>query len=151
MPNHFTNIILMSGYDESDACESFNADKFQKLNAQTNWCEVLIPQPKDLDDASRPHILTDAAFLWQRDNWGVKWGTYDTRCVDLGGDGRPHVVSFQSPWCAPKIVTKIAEHIAKLGGFERYAILSHDPYDGAIRVHGKDESIETQLPERKTN
>lgn len=151
MPNHFTNIILLSGYDDSEASESFDADKFQRMHAKTNWCELLMPQPPGLDDQDRPYVLTNAALEWQRANWGVKWGTYETRCMALGGDSRPHVVSFQSPWGPPKIIAQIAEHIAKLGGFERYAILSHDPYDCGIRVYGSDANIGTELPERITN
>ena len=132
MPNHYTNVMILSGYDDAGVHETFNAEKFETEHAKTNWCERVILQPDGLDDPKRPHVLTDAAHQWQRDNWGVKWGAYGSKCLDTGGDGNVHIVTFLTPWGPPTIIKEIAEHIAKLCGFERYAVVGFDPFDGNV-------------------
>jgi hypothetical protein len=120
MPNHYTNILIMSGYAD-DYKDTFDAAKFCEEHAKTNWCEVVKPVY-----GPNPNATCEE----QQEAWGVKWGTYDTKCMNTGGDGNVHVITFCSPWGPPTIIHDIAMYIRKLCGFERFAILGFDPYDG---------------------
>lgn len=54
-------------------------------------------------------------YDWQSNVWGTKWGTYDLKTYELGGDGRPQLIEFQCAWCAPnaKTMGQITEYIRK--------------------------------------
>ena len=121
MPNHYTNVLILSGY--LDGRDDFDAVKFSDENAKANWCEVVKPVYA---------LNQEATCEEQQEAWGVKWGTYRTKCIDTGGDGNAHIVTFCTAWGPPTIIKEIAEHIAKLCGFERYAVVGFDPFDGNV-------------------
>lgn len=67
--------------------------------------------------------------VWQRKNWGVKWGTYGTKVHELGGDWSPVLIEFQTPWTAPSknVMAKIDDYLCETYCLENISWMYHDP------------------------
>lgn len=139
MPNHYTTIAICSpGHD-------FECDKFNEQYANVCLCSAVKPMPPEVasvpatvypdgtTERERLGVETDW-YEWAKANWGTKWGTYDTEAFDLGGDGSPIAIKFQSAWCAPKILSEIAEWLKATCGFENVVFVGFDPYDDSTRI-----------------
>ncbi len=154
MPNHFTNIALCGpGYDFD--CEAFNEAKFN-LCAEIIQCpqelyrvhsgftrqedgtvlERWIDTPEGPVEVDRQSLIErfghDCSIEWQRANWGVKWGTYDTVARHVGGDSMPVLIEFQTAWGPPSILDKIAEWLKARFGFLDVGFMGFDPYDDSV-------------------
>ena len=134
MPNHYQNVLICRRAHSRDDYE-FDVKEFLKKYGKANLCELLLPQPKELNDKARPHVLTDAAYEWQKDNWGVKWGTYNTQAVVLDGDGSPVVISFVTPWGPPrKMMPRIVKWLRESFDFGSILWIGSDPMDDRNKV-----------------
>lgn len=134
MPNHFTTIAICSpGHD-------FNAKEFNERHKETCLCRVVMPMPENVEQVPAtmyPDGTTERErrgepadwYEWANEHWGTKWGTYDMEAIDLGGDGSPVAIKFQSAWGPPKILDKIAEWLKRVGKFERVVWIGFDPCD----------------------
>ena len=124
MPNHYTNIIICSpGWD-------FNAKKFNVEHEKSNLFEFVNPMPEGLKNG--------AYCDWGRENWGTKWGTYDVEAFDLGGDGSPVVIKFQTAWSPPNEDTreKLAHWLMQSFQFDRVEFVGFDPFDNSTKMLG---------------
>jgi hypothetical protein len=72
-------------------------------------------------------------YEWQQNNWGTKWGTYNTTVHSLGGDGSPILIEFQSAWGPPKpeIMRKIDDFLCETYFLKNIRWIGHDPFDGS--------------------
>ncbi len=75
-------------------------------------------------------------YEWQREHWGVKWGTYQVTTRQPGGDGWPVVIEFQSAWGPPNAATmgKINKYLSDEYGLSGGVWIGHDPYDGSVKM-----------------
>ena len=134
MPNHYQNVLICRRDYSRDDYE-FDVDEFREKYGKVNLCEMLLPQPTELNDTSRPHVLTDAAYEWQKANWGVKWGTYDTQAFELKGDGSPVVIAFCTPWGPPrKMIPRIVNWLRESFDFGAVLWIGSDPMDDRNKV-----------------
>ena len=90
MPNHYTTLAICSpGYE-------FNVDEFNERHAGSCLCSIVKPMPEFVEQVpstSYPDGTTDKErrgvgqdwYDWAKENWGTKWGTYDTKAFNLGG------------------------------------------------------------------
>ena len=143
MPNHYTNIAICLGYDWDRMGEDyeFNVDEFNERHGETNFCSVVMPMPEPIEQVpegtcngkSLKQPGETSWYEWAKKHWGTKWGTYDTKAVQLGGDSAPVIISFESAWGPPAILDKIAEWLMKTYGFTSIEWLGCDPYDDSIQ------------------
>lgn len=89
-------------------------------------------------------------YGWQRNNWGTKWGTYDTKTHQLGGDGSPILIEFESAWGppCPQMMRKINEYLRLTYCLTNIKWIGHDPYDGG--THDIEVASDAEC-ERKAN
>jgi hypothetical protein len=82
-------------------------------------------------------------FDWCVDNWGTKWGTYGTKFYELGGDGSPILIEFQTAWSPPlpKVMQMIDDYICKTYFLKDIKWLGHEPYDNT--------AVEIEIDEAK--
>lgn len=75
-------------------------------------------------------------YEWCNKHWGTKWGTYDTKVHELGGDGSPILIEFQSAWGPPStnMMKKITEYLRNTYGLCSIKWLGHDPSGGTVHV-----------------
>lgn len=73
-------------------------------------------------------------YGWQSDNWGTKWGAYSTKVHEMGGDGSPVMIEFQSAWGPPNSETmeQITEYLCKTYRLASIKWIGHDPSDGSL-------------------
>ena len=134
MPNHYQNILICRPAHSRDDYE-FDCQSFLEKYGETNLCAMIRPRPKELDDPSRPHILTDAAYHWQEENWGVTWGTYNTQAFELKGDGSPVVIAFCTPWGPPKkMLDVIADWLKRECDFCSVVWIGSDPFNDTTKT-----------------
>lgn len=123
MPNHFTTVGLCSiDYIRLEAF-GFSEIDFSELTNK-NLCEIVTSKPIDCNNW----------YIWAIDNWGTKWGTYETRVHQLGGDGSPILIEFQSAWDPPNRETmrKITNYLRETYCFDNIKWIGHNPYDGSL-------------------
>jgi hypothetical protein len=111
MPNHYTTLMICSpGYD-------FNVADFNERHKESCLCSIVAPMPESVEQVRSVHYpdgTTEKERLgvdqdwydWAKENWGTKWGTYDAKAFELGGDGSPVLIKFQSAWGPPKVLDK---------------------------------------------
>lgn len=100
MPNHYTNMIVVTHQDDGTHEErkawlarlaEFAADPF----------EAALPQ-SDAAKLSAANAEPGLDPLWYREalaNWGTKWGGYDALPpIELPGDGGPVLLVFCTAW-----------------------------------------------------
>jgi len=126
MPNHFTTVGLCSrDYYRLEALgkEDFSEIDFAELKNK-NLCEIVTSKPIDCNNW----------YIWAIDNWGTKWGTYETRVHQLGGDGSPILIEFQSAWDPPNRETmrKITNYLRETYCLDNIKWIGHNPYDGSL-------------------
>lgn len=149
MPNHYTTIAICSPGHE------FDCDAFNERHADTCLCSVVRPMPEPVEQvpATRyPDGTTEKERLgvsqdwydWAKENWGTKWGTYDAKAFELGGDGSPVAIKFQSAWCAPAVLPEIAEWLMKVYSFENVCFVGFNPYDDSTSILETFKGLERQ-------
>jgi hypothetical protein len=72
-------------------------------------------------------------YDWQQQNWGTKCGTYNTKCHQLGGDGSPVLIEFETAWGppSPKMMRRITEYLRDKYFLKVLKWVGHDPCDGS--------------------
>lgn len=137
MPNHHTTMAVCSeGY-------GFNVDEFNERHKESNLCAIVMPMPEPIQETtvgSKGKSTQDPTgwYGWAIEKWGTKWGTYDAKAFELGGDGSPVIIKFQSAWDPPKILNKIEEWLKKTYGFEKVVWIGFDPYDNSVSMLAKE-------------
>ena len=146
MPNHYTTIAICTPGHE------FNVAEFNERHKETCLCSVVMPMPEAVEqvpstlypdgtkEKDRLGVSQDWCD-WARDNWGTKWGTYDAEAFELGGDGSPILIKFQSAWCAPKILSRIAEWLKRTFAFEQVSFVGFNPYDDSLELMAHDHCV----------
>lgn len=73
-------------------------------------------------------------YEWNIKNWGTKWGTYDTKVHEMGGDGSPVLIEFQSAWGPPteEMMELITAYLCKTYRLASIKWIGHNPYDGSL-------------------
>lgn len=73
-------------------------------------------------------------FDWQTDNWGTKWGTYDTKVHEMGGDGSPILIEFQSAWGPPNpnMMRRISKYLCDNYCLSEIKWIGHDPSNSSL-------------------
>jgi hypothetical protein len=68
-------------------------------------------------------------YEWQRENWGTKWGTYEVKVHEVGGDGSPILIEFQSAWGPPnpKCMRAITEYLEREYCLHSIKWIGYDP------------------------
>jgi hypothetical protein len=143
MPNHYTTLMICSpGYD-------FNVADFNERHKESCLCSIVAPIPESVEQVRSVHYpdgTTEKERLgvdqdwydWAKENWGTKWGTYDAKAFELGGDGSPVLIKFQSAWGPPKVLDKIADWLKSTYAFEKVVFVGFDPYDDSVSMLGGD-------------
>jgi hypothetical protein len=94
MPNHITNILLISGDNSRETILEINRLKQMVNNNHQNFSiENYIPMPTDVDTR-----------MWRIKNWGTKWDVYEVSEWEyIISDIKPLFlkISFQSAWSTP--------------------------------------------------
>ena len=140
MPNHFTNALIFTpGHD-------FDVNDFNERHHDTNFCAVVMPMPEDIEDVPETHYpdgTTESQrqgkqswYEWAKEHWGTKWGTYDVRATQLGGDCAPVLIEFQTAWTPPNsnVCCKIADWFKRTYKFKNHLWIGTDPYNDAIGI-----------------
>jgi hypothetical protein len=70
-------------------------------------------------------------YDWQPANWGTKWGTYDLKLHELGGDGSPLLIEFQTAWRPPnaEMMRRIDDYLCDKYCLQNIKWIGYDPYD----------------------
>ena len=138
MPNHYTTIAICSpghGFD----CEDFN-----ERHEKTCLCSVVKPMPERIEQIEST-TYTDGTtekqrqqepmdwYDWAKANWGTKWGTYDLKAFELGGDSCPIAIHFQSAWGPPTILDEIGGWLKRTFKFDSVVFIGCDPFDNSIK------------------
>jgi hypothetical protein len=143
MPNHYTTLMICSpGHD-------FNVADFNERHKESDLCSIVMPMPESVEQVRSVHYpdgTTEKERLgvdqdwhdWAQANWGTKWGTYDVEAFDLGGDGSPVLIKFQTAWRAPKVLDKIADWLKRTYAFEKVAFVGFNPSDDSVSMLGGD-------------
>lgn len=73
----------------------------------------------------------DNWFDWQANNWGTKWGTYEHKVHELGGDCSPILIEFQCAWGppTPQMMRAIDSYLCQTYCLKNIKWMGHDPYD----------------------
>ncbi len=68
-------------------------------------------------------------YDWQRENWGTKWGTYDLKVHEMGGDGSPILIEFQTAWGppSPEMMCRINDYLRETYCLTNILWIGHDP------------------------
>jgi hypothetical protein len=117
LPNHCENDLRVTGpKDELKRFKKFAKginpwaeDRKEELLS----CHKIIPAPKEaIKDYGK------VGYRWCIDNWGTKWGCYET---DLQEQDRELFYAFQSAWSPPlPVIKKMGEMFPKLNFDLRY-------------------------------
>ena len=93
------------------------------------WARVALSR----DEVSALRSKYGAAnwYDWQNENWGTKWGTYDTKVYELGGDGSPVLIEFQTAWGppSPEMMGRINAYLRETYRLKNIRWIGHDPFD----------------------
>ena len=70
-------------------------------------------------------------YDWQSKFWGTKWGTYSLKVHQLGGNGEPVLIEFQTAWGppTPEMMRMIDNYLCDTYCFKNIKWIGHDPYD----------------------
>lgn len=70
-------------------------------------------------------------YDWQSKEWGTKWGTYQLKVHEMGGDGSPLLIEFQTAWGppTPEMMRKIDTYLCETYCLKNIKWIGHDPYD----------------------
>lgn len=69
-------------------------------------------------------------YEWCNKHWGTKWGTYSLKLHEMGGDGSPILIEFQTAWRPPneRIMRLITDYLAGFG-LVNITWIGHNPRD----------------------
>lgn len=118
MPNHVTNILVISGDDEQRQA-MFEAIKNDKVGIGSLDFSKVIPYPDNiyqgnLGSEERAKYGKDNWYDWNIEHWGTKWNCYgfsDQTVQDFDGS----TIEFQTAWSHPApILARLAEQYPDL-------------------------------------
>jgi hypothetical protein len=114
-----------------EVSKNCNGPPFDEIS---QWDQV----PLTIDELAaleEKHGATDW-YEWQSNNWGTKWGTYHTKAHELGGDGSPVLIEFQTAWGPPNaaMMRKIDDYICSEYCLSDIKWIGHNPSNGSTVV-----------------
>ena len=125
MPNHVTNILVVSGDDEQRQAmfEAIKQDKFGLGSLDFN---KVIPMPEhifqgNLGQVEREQYGSDNWYDWSIANWGTKWNSYGYHdCTEKDFDGA--TLTFDTAWSNPQpVIAALAEKYPDLHFSHKWA------------------------------
>ena len=169
MPNNLTVLALCApSFAEAQTDDfAFDCEIFESL--KYNLCHEVIPFPEELDgvwakdepekqrwretDGEKIFLEqqeiaeieakygTSDGLDWAIENWGTKWGTYETKAQELDGDGSPILITFQCANHAPNAEcwTKIDHWLRERYKFDSISWSWFDPCDYKTRQFPHDD------------
>jgi len=124
MPNHVTLIGLTGpSFDDEGEPRDFSSLK------DANLCTLVRPMPEEVKgEVPGPN---PPWRVWALENWGTKWGTYDTQIHELSGDGGPLLIETLCAWSPPheECMRDISKFLAEEFGLRSIAWTCYDPRD----------------------
>jgi len=145
MPNHVKNKLLVTGENLSNF--------YEKLPKSDGFINSLIPMPEELHGTEAPNNDKEARakfiklygagdwYYWQQENWGVKWGDYNTDAEEYDDK---IIITFDSAWLPPeKAIATISDMFPELVFYLSYqepgmGVKGHFVYVSGQRVdHNK--------------
>lgn len=166
MPNHCTNILYVTGPDES-------VRRFVKAVTKGDEIKIadLIPMPEELRDTTHGFFGDEDKQLelmehhekmlqkygasdwyeWAHQHWGTKWGDYDhyDGTFDSDGEYAEWEVGYQTAWCpfANNFWEKVVKQFPDLMFIIKYeepgmcfcgvTAVKYQPNNGGVRVIDK--------------
>lgn len=107
-------------------CKDCNGPKFDERD---QWERIELTAA----DESELETKYGAAdwYGWQQKRWGTKWGTYSLKVHELGGDGSPLLIEFQTAWGppTPEMMREIDDYLCKTYCLKNIKWVGHNPYD----------------------
>lgn len=127
MPNHVTNILVVSG-DEKQRQAMFEAIKSDEHGLGSIDFNKVIPMPENifrgnLGQAEREQYGTANWYDWSIANWGTKWNSYGygnpgDRVKDFDGA----TLAFDTAWSSPQpVIATLAEKFPALHFSHKWA------------------------------
>lgn len=113
MPNHVTNILVISGDDEQRQA-MFEAIKSDEHGLGSLDFNKVIPMPEhifrgNLGQEERAQYGSDNWYDWSIANWGTKWNSYGYHDF-TEKDFDSSTIEFQTAWSYPdQIIAALAE------------------------------------------
>jgi hypothetical protein len=86
-------------------------------------------------------------YDWQLENWGTKWGTYQLRVHEMGGDGSPILIEFQTAWGppSPEMMGRINHYLQENYCLKSITWIGHDPASDTTINIDVDEPMATSI------
>lgn len=114
MPNHCENDLTIYHYGDGDSARIV-ADVLATLRSDESDVdfEKILPCPAGLRD-QRPDSLSDAEYMWRKENWGTKWNAYDI-AIEINSPAEA-IVHFSTAWAPPtKVIDALAARFPQVG------------------------------------
>lgn len=75
-------------------------------------------------------------YEWCPKNWGTKWGTYDTKAIELVGDGSPAMIEFASAWSPPNsaMMQRIDNYLCETYCLKNIEWVGHNPSNNSVTI-----------------
>lgn len=125
MPNHVTNILVVSG-DEQVRQAMFEAIKGDEVGLGSIDFNKVIPMPEhifrgNLGPAERAQYGSDNWYDWSVANWGTKWNSYGYHdYTEKDFDGA--TLTFDTAWSSPQpVIAALAEKFPDLHFSHKWA------------------------------
>ncbi len=133
MPNHFQTVGLCAQDYRALDERGLEEMDFSPLE-KANLCHLVLPLPPEQEVNW---------YRWCIDNWGTKRGTYDTKVLELEGDGTPVMIQFCSAWSPPTadMMALITKFLEKEFCLKNIVWLGHDPFDNSTGILHSGEKV----------
>lgn len=149
MPNHVTNILVVSGDDEQRQA-MFEAIKSDETGLGSIDFNKVIPMPEhifrgNLGQAEREQYGSANWYDWSIAHWGTKWNSYgypDNTAKDFDGS----TIAFDTAWSSPEpVIAALAEKYPSLS-FEHKWADENFGYNVGAREYENGEEVYSNLP-----
>jgi|GEM_PF-2747810 len=99
-----------------------------------DWEQVAL-EPSEIAELERKFGAA-SWYEWALINYGTKWGTYSVKVHELGGDGSPILIEFQSAWGPPnpEMMRRINEYLQSVYCLSDIKWMGHNPGSGTTEI-----------------
>ena len=133
MPDELEGIVSSSPnkyrYRNKETGEIYKGDElFREVN-RDDYEQVNL-SPEEIAELRAKHGAADW-YEWCPEHWGSKWGAYELEVRELGGDGSPVLVEFQTAWdfLKPQIMRKIEIYLYRNFFLSDFYWVGNNPYN----------------------